>query len=619
MVAACVLLLPLTVAVGWSVNRTRTERRADVRDEAVSVSITAAAYLDEHLKGLDALASALVRHPAVLALDGPACDRLFKALLQNQPLLTNVLLVAPDGSIHGSALPLQDGRISQPWLAQALRTGRPQVGDFNVGAVSGRPTAPFAYPVLGETSTVIGVLDITIDLMQLQKVFAEIPLPQGSVVTVVDRANRVLARSVDSERFVGTTGEANDWSGLPRSAQRVDVDGVERLSGDAEVKRAPWVLSVGIPTTVVGARLRPLWQRNLAIALVVLAGSVLLTLWLAHLVSRHLNHLRLAAQRIADGDLSPPQPREMPNFELAQLQDAFITMAANLRETRTALDRQVEQERKMYEALQSLQRQVVRQERLAAVGLLASGVAHELNNPLQAILGAAELLERQDGLSADARDELQFVKAQSTRAREVIRSLSRFSSQQVGPPSPVDLRDVIAEVLQLRAPDLESSSLTVEVRATSSRKVFANFTELEQVTLNFVLNAQQAIASGEFGSAKGRIEIRLFDIGKKVRLEVQDNGPGVRIDHEPKLFQPFFTTKPVGQGTGLGLSVSYGIIGSYGGEIGYFRNAFGGAAFFFELPALDSSSDVAPAETNSTDALVDTRADDAQAVLRRSV
>ena len=123
--------------------------------------------------------------------------------------------------------------------------------------------------------------------------------------------------------------------------------------------------------------------------------------WLSHHTSNGLNRLRSAAQRIAGGDLSPPDRTTAPNREVAELQDAFITMAANLRTTRDALDRQVEQERKMREMLQSLQRQVVRQERLAAVGLLVSGVAHELNNPLQAILGTAELLERYPHVDAD--------------------------------------------------------------------------------------------------------------------------------------------------------------------------------------------------------------------------
>ena len=107
----------------------------------------------------------------------------------------------------------------------------------------------------------------------------------------------------------------------------------------------------------------------------------------------------------------------------------------------------------MRETPQSLQRQVVRQERLAAVGVLVSGVAHELNNPLQAILGTAELLgARIRGLRREALEEIAFVKTQSGRAREIIRNLSRFSSQQSGPPTLVDLREVIGEVVQLRQP-----------------------------------------------------------------------------------------------------------------------------------------------------------------------
>ena len=301
----------------------------------------------------------------------------------------------------------------------------------------------------------------------------------------------------------------------------------------------------------------------------------------------------------------------MPNLELAQLQNAFITMAANLRETQEKLDRQFEQERKVRETLQSLQRQVVRQERLAAVGVLVSGVAHELNNPLQAILGTAELLERRGGLSPDSLEEIAFVKTQAGRAREIIRNLSRFSSQQAGPPELVDLRDVISEVVQLRRRDLDSGAITLDIETSTTRMVYANFTELEQVTLNFVINAQQSLEA--VMHSKGRIMIRLFDVGKKVRLEVQDDGPGVTPEDEPKLFQPFFTTKPVGKGTGLGLSVSYGIIESYGGQIGYLGNEWGGATFFFELPASD------PAQRPVPPADAQTQTNDRPPVLHRSV
>ena len=372
---------------------------------------------------------------------------------------------------------------------------------------------------------------------------------------------------------------------MPRTQVRTALDNVERSYGNAVIDRGPWLLSVGIPTSVARARIAPLLRRNFSIVATSIGAILLLSLTLSTSMSRGVVSLRAAVQRIADGDLSPPQRTPVPNRELAQLQEAFITMAANLRETHLALDHQVEQERKMRETLQSLQRQVVRQERLAAVGVLVSGVAHELNNPLQAILGTLELLERDRGISPAVLEEIAFVKTQSGRAREIIRNLSRFSSQQSGPPTLVDLRDVIGEVVQLRRRDLDASNIALTVDVQTDRKVYANFTEVEQVTLNFVINAQQSIEVA--ARARGRILIRVYDAGKRVRLEVQDDGPGVTPEDEPKLFQPFFTTKPVGKGTGLGLSVSYGIIESYGGTIGHRPNEWGGATFFFELPVTE--------------------------------
>jgi C4-dicarboxylate-specific signal transduction histidine kinase len=114
--------------------------------------------------------------------------------------------------------------------------------------------------------------------------------------------------------------------------------------------------------------------------------------------------------------------------------------------------------------------------------------------------------------------------------------------------------------------------------------VKAVLTELQQVVLNFVVNAEQGIMIS--GRLPGRITVRAYDKDARVMLEVEDTGPGVPPQNEAKLFQPFFTTKPVGQGTGLGLSISYGIIDSLGGGIGYRRAPAGGSIFYFELPAM---------------------------------
>ena len=614
----CALLVPFILAAWWSANLSRIEHANQLRDEAASVAVTAGAYLNTYLTGLDSMASALARHPAVMALDKHQCDPLFEAVLRDQPLLLNIVVSDSAGSVKGSGIPSNTDQLSptaMPYVTEVMRTGKPQVSELMTGRISNQPTIVLSYPVRDGQGALVGVLGLGLNLTRLQTLFSAIPLPDGSVVTLSDKGSRVLARSRDAELYIGKSADPHPTAprDVARSQVRTGLDNVERSYGNAVVERGPWLLSVGIPTSVAVARLGPLFRRNLAIVATTIGAILLLSLALSTSMSHGVDSLRAAVQRIADGDLSPPERSPVPNRELAQLQDAFITMAANLREAHLALDHQVEQERRMRETLQSLQRQVVRQERLAAVGVLVSGVAHELNNPLQAILGTLELLERDRGISPAVLEEIAFVKTQSGRAREIIRNLSRFSSQQSGPPTLVDLRDVIGEVVQLRRRDLDSSNITLSVDVQTDRKVYANFTEVEQVTLNFVINAQQSIEVA--GRPRGRILIRVFDAGKRVRLEVQDDGPGVTPEDEPKLFQPFFTTKPVGKGTGLGLSVSYGIIESYGGTIGHHANEWGGATFFFELPV----SEPAARTSNPSTKKGSSKPDDRPPLLQRPV
>jgi C4-dicarboxylate-specific signal transduction histidine kinase len=613
------LLVPFVIAAAWTAKLTRIEHVDELREQAGSVAVTAGAYLDQFLNGLDSMASTLARHPAVMKGDREESDRLFRAVLHDQPLLLNILLTDTDGIITGSGVPVAAGVntvTAMNHVKYVASTGKPVVSELLTGVVSRKPMVVLAYPVRDTAGSIGGVLALALNLERLETLFRGVPLPEGSVVTLTDAQSRVLARSRDAGLYIGKPigPKAVAPRDVPHTQVLTGPDQIERAYGSAVIDRGPWLLSVGIPTSLAVTRVAPLYRRNLIIAGTAISAVLLLALGLSTLMSRGVNGVRDAVRKIAGGDLSPPVRTAVPNRELAQLQDAFVTMAANLRQAHDALDHQVEQERKMRETLQSLQRQVVRQERLAAVGVLVSGVAHELNNPLQAILGTAELLERHRGLSPEALEEIAFVKTQSGRAREIIRNLSRFSSQQSGPPTLVDLRDVIGEVVQLRRRDLDNLSIGLDVEMTTTRQVYANFTEVEQVTLNFVINAQQSIEAA--GRKRGRILIRVFDAGKKVRLEVQDDGPGVKPEDEPKLFQPFFTTKPVGKGTGLGLSVSYGIIESYGGAIGYRGNEWGGATFFFELPVTEPS---ARPSLSSKGAIPPGKPDDRPPLLHRPV
>ena len=153
-----------------------------------------------------------------------------------------------------------------------------------------------------------------------------------------------MARSRDSAQFIGAAfGPPREPKEVPRTLLQKEIDGVERFHGNAVIDRGPWLLSVAIPRSEVLARAAPLFRRDLAIVAVTNFLVLFLALWLSRLFVRDLKRLRNAAQRIADGDLSPAASNSAPNLELTQVQDAFADMAARLRDTRDALDRQFEQ------------------------------------------------------------------------------------------------------------------------------------------------------------------------------------------------------------------------------------------------------------------------------------
>src|SRR6185436_12654572 len=207
---------------------------------------------------------------------------------------------------------------------------------------------------------------------------------------------------------------------------------------------------------------------------------------------------------------------------------------------------------------------------------------------LQAILGFAELLQMQSDVPESVKGDLSLIQKESARACGIIRNLALFARQQPAEAAPVMMSDVIRAVAELRQRRLETEDIELHIEDTARQPVTAVMTELQQVVLNFVVNAEQAIIGA--GRLPGRITIRSFDRHERLVLEVEDTGPGIPVEHEAKLFQPFFTTKPVGQGTGLGLSISYGIIESLGGVIGYRRAPAGGAVFYCDLPAASAEA-----------------------------
>jgi signal transduction histidine kinase len=591
-IAILLLIIPVLAAAAWSGLSTFRERVAELGDQARVLAVTTAGFIDNDLTSLDRMVRGLSTNPALQGLDPVRSAQLLRPQTLQRPSVVEIVLVDRNGSLvartgEGEELVAAASELASPVLESGDRIVSPMRT-----TQSGLRYLAISYPIQAPSGAVAGVLVCYINPQRLEAAVGSLPLPAGSVVTLTDAAGMVLARNVDGDRWVGkiaSTGQLPDAQ--PRAPQeRPGIDGVRRMYGEAQIADGPWLVSVGIPVSIAAERAMGLWRRSFTILALGLAGWLLVALVFSRQLTQSLGHLDQAAQRIASGDLSPIERRPMPTREFSELQAAFDQMLGGFNDTKKALDAQMAEERGIRQQLQSLQRQVIRQERLAAVGQLVSGVAHEINNPLQAILGFAELLQMQTDVPESVKSDLILIQKESARACGIIRNLALFARQQTGDAAAVRLTDVIASVAELRQRRLETEDIELRIEDRSSQHVLAVMTELQQVVLNFVVNAEQAIVTSK--RLPGRITIRTRDEDDRVVLEVEDTGPGIPPDNEAKLFQPFFTTKPVGQGTGLGLSVSYGIIDSLGGHIGYRSAPAGGAVFFFALPAA-ASFDVA--------------------------
>ncbi|WP_305043983.1 two-component system sensor histidine kinase NtrB [Geoalkalibacter sp.] len=223
-----------------------------------------------------------------------------------------------------------------------------------------------------------------------------------------------------------------------------------------------------------------------------------------------------------------------------------------------------------------------RAEKLAAIGQLSAGVAHELNTPLGSVLGYARLLLKDRTLNATQRAWTEIIAEQVKKSSAIIQGLLRFARQSNPAQrclSACRLNDIITQTLPVLSTELSKRKIELVSDLEPLPAVMADPRELEQLVLNLTMNALQAIG------AKGRIEVRTRHVGSRVLMTVEDNGPGIPEQIRSRIFDPFYTTKPLGEGTGLGLSICSGIVSDLGGTIDVASREGQGATFIVSLPA----------------------------------
>jgi signal transduction histidine kinase len=236
-----------------------------------------------------------------------------------------------------------------------------------------------------------------------------------------------------------------------------------------------------------------------------------------------------------------------------------------------------------------LQLQLNLSNRLASLGVMAAGVAHEINNPLASVIGFAQLLMQKD-IPEDTREAVKIVNDSAQQVADIIKSLHTFALQQKLDRTNINVNEIIQATLAMRTYPMEASNIRVTTQlAPRLPRTMADDGQLQQVFLNLILNAETEMKSAHGG---GNLLIKTETIDSTIRISFTDDGPGIAEANLVHLFDPFFSTREVGKGTGLGLSVCHGIITEHGGTI-YVNSELGkGTTFTVELPIVTEEKDM---------------------------
>ena len=324
-------------------------------------------------------------------------------------------------------------------------------------------------------------------------------------------------------------------------------------------------------------------QRQILIVslLAILIGTTIVSL-IIHKAAAPLKQLRTSAEAIGGGDFSH-HVTVKSHDEFGELAQGFNRMTTNLKNSRDQLESTVQR-------LKTTQAQLVQSEKLSGIGEFIAGIAHELNNPLTTVMGFSELLQ-QDGISPEHKTSVDMIFKNAQRCQKIVHSLLSFARRHQPERKSVCVNRLIEAALDILSYQLRTSNIEIITHLDPALPhAMVDSHQIQQVFVNIINNGRQAI---EAHQTQGQIKITTETAGHNVHITIQDTGPGISDTNLSKIFDPFFTTKEVGQGTGLGLSLCYGIIQEHGGTIIPSSQPGKGATFTIDLPItyeIDSSA-----------------------------
>lgn len=388
-------------------------------------------------------------------------------------------------------------------------------------------------------------------------------------IFLLDANGRFLAHSNRDQ--IAAKADSRWWGKVTRQSPGATMEYQDRdrgmVGGFARVACGGLTAGVQIPKSAAYLTSRQLLGDLLALSLVLLGAAALLSLFWSHRLTRPIEQLSEATRMVGQGRFEIEMKNDSGD-EIGALAGSFNRMAGELKSRETAL--------------KDLYGQLVQSEKMAAFGSLGAGLAHEVKNPLAGILGITQLSLRGVESGHTLEKNLKIIEKETKRCKTIIENLLKFARQEKVEFGEVEIPQVVADAFAIVDHQLGINSIRVEQEiAEGIPNCRGNSNQLQQVLMNLMINAQQAMA-GAPGSVK--LSAKKSERGG-IELRVSDTGPGIPPQIRNKIFDPFFTTKPAGQGTGLGLSVTYGIVKDHGGDIRLESAEGEGATFIITLPA----------------------------------
>lgn|GEM_PF-2888160 len=483
------------------------------------------------------------------------------------------------------------------------------------GEVSGRAVLTIATPLRDSRGDMKAILVGTLHLDRIREIMELTEISDSVKAVLIDQKGFVISHPDPElrDKIINLSQEAVASKALAHESgitRYTTYRGEERIAGYTCVEPVGWALWVSRSVREMNEGARSIAVTTALLVLISLMVDLILAFFLAGRLSKPVGMLVKSADSIGGGNfgITLPWKSSLMYREVGSLADSMENMAAMLRirdeklhEYSTELEKKVEERtaelKKANEELVAMQAQLIKSEKLSAVGQLAAGVAHELNNPLVAILTNVQSFP-DPTQKEKAKKRLTMLEDAVMRCKAIVEKLLNFSRQSQRDDEVLDLRDVTGNTLEFLERHIEKEGIALARELTPAGPMKGNRAEISQVITNLVFNAKDAILM-KGGDESKRITVKTFvrtggEGAEEICCTVTDNGVGIPEEIRGRILDPFFTTKDIGKGTGLGLWVSYQIVKKFGGEIEVISEVGKGSTFTLTFPQASSSEDRDP-------------------------